>query len=276
MAAATVPARGQAAQVSYLVTVLAEGGAPVTNLTAADFTVREGGEPRKVISAELSKFPLAVSILVDGTQPPIGMSSAVRHLREALSGFVSAIRSSSTAARLSLTEVAGGSTVLARFDAKPEDLDAAIAKLFPAHPADAVLLESFGAAAKALSAMQTPRRAIVAVDFNSSESLTEDTMKRTTAALQASGATVWSVSLRSPRSSTSRREGGLNLITKASGGQRVVASESSGLQALLTQVADSLASQYIVTFERAGAGGPKDITMTLASGATVRVSLMRR
>src|SRR5688572_29080115 len=262
------------AQLSYLVTVIADGGAPVTDLTAADFIVKEAGETRKVVSVERPPFPLVISLMIDTTQPPLGTNSAVRHLREALAGFVTAIRASSPGARVSLTEVASAATTTAAFDAKPEDLDAAITKLFPAHQADAILLESFGDAAKRMTDTPTPRRAIVAIDFNSSESLNESTMKRVTQALTASGATVWSVSLRSPRSSTSRREAGLNLITKVSGGHRLVASESSGLQTLLKQVADSLASQYLVTFARPDNSPPKEIRMETTRGPKVHVSLM--
>ena len=264
------------AQLSYLVTVIADGGAPVTDLTAADFIVKEMGAARKVLSAERAPFPLVVSVLVDGTPPPLGMTQAVRHLREGLTGFAAALRASSPGVQISLSEVSGGISELAPFDALPTALDIAIGKLFPAHPGDAVFLEAMGEAAKALTPMPTPRRAIVVVDFNSSESLSESTMKRVTDALTVSGATVWSVSLAPPRASRSKREGALNLITKVSGGNRLVASESSGLPALLKQVADSLASQYTVTFARPDSSAPKDVRMETARGAKVHVSLMRR
>lgn len=260
---------------SYLVTAIADRGEPITDFATADVTVREAGQPRKVLSVERPPFPLAVSLIVDGTQPPLGMTTAVRHVREALDGFVKTIRATSPGAKIELVEVGASATMLAGFDAKPEHLDESIATLFPAHPADAIILESFGDAAKRLSAMPTPRRAIVAIDFSSSESLTESTMKRVTDALQASGATVWSVSLRSGRSSQSRREGGLNLITRVSGGQRWVASESSGLPALLKIVANSLASQYLVTFARPDNSPPKEIRMESARGVKINVSLMR-
>lgn len=264
------------ARLSYLVTAIADQGVPVTDLGSGDITVREGGQPRSVLGVERPPFPLAVSLIADGTQPPLGMTTAVRHVREALQGFVATIRAASPGAKIEVVEVGASATMLAGFDAKPEQLDEAIAKLFPAHPGDAILLESFGDAAKRLTALPTPRRAIVAIDFNSSESLTESTMRRVTDALQASGATVWSVSLRAGRSNQSRREGGLNLIVPVSGGQRWVASESSGLPSLLETVANSLASQYLVTFERPDNSPPKQIRMESARGVKINVSLMRR
>jgi hypothetical protein len=267
---------GQAQRKSYLVTVIAEGGAPVTDLTATDFIVREGGETREVVAAVLPPFPLAVSLLVDTTQPPPGMDTAPRDLRAALASFVASLRASSPGARIALVEVSGGAVTTAPFDAKPEELTAAIARLFPAHPSDAVFLEAIRAAATSLSPMQTPRRAIVTVDFNSSESLNEATMKRMTTALAQSGATVWAVSVRLPRAGGSRREPALNLITKNSGGLRLVANASSGLEAQLKQVADSLASQYLVDFARPDASPMKPLQLDTKRGLKVHVSPMHK
>lgn len=263
-------------RLSYLVTAIAESGAPITDLGTADITVREGGQPRKVLSVERPPFPLAVSLIVDGTQPPLGMSTAVRHVREALAAFVATIRAASPGARIELVEVGASATMLSAFDANPGQLDDAIAKLFPAHPGDAMLLESLGDAAQRLTPARTPRRAIVAIDFNSSESLGEATYRRVTGLLQASGATVWSVSLRGGRATPSRREGGLNQITRVSGGRRWVANDSSGLPALLKTVANSLASQYLVTFARPDSSEPKEIRMESGRGVKISVSLMRR
>jgi hypothetical protein len=272
-AAAERPAPSQH---SYLVTVLAESGEPVTDLTAADFSVREGGTPLTVVSAEHSRFPLVVSVLIDTTQPPAGMNSPARELRSALAGFVAAVRANEPGARIALVEVGGGAVTTAPFGAAPEDLDAAIQRIMPAHPSDAMLLEAYGEAARGMSDVSTPRRAIVSIDFNSSEALTEGTMKRVTGDLQTSGATVWAISIRLPRAGGSRREPALNLITDVSGGQRLVASAASGLPTLFKRVADSLSSQYIVTFERTGSDLPKSLEMETKSGQKVRVSLMRR
>ena len=264
-----------AAQHSYLVTVIAEDGKPVTGLTADDFVVREGSKPLRVIAAEHSPFPLVVSLLVDTTKPDVIVSPA-REMRAALAGFVSRVRAAETAPRIALVEVGGGAVTTAAYDAPAAALDASIEKIFPAHPGDAVLLEAMGEAARGMTDVQTPRRAIVTVDFNSSESATEGTMKRVSGDLARAGATVWAVSVRLPRANTSRREGALNAMTKDTGGLRLVAGAPSGLEALLARVADSLASQYIVTFERDGEGQPGTIAMETKQGLKVHVSPMRR
>ena len=276
LVAAAITAFSSQPQKSYLVTVIPGAGGPVTDLSSKDFIVKEGGESREVVSVERPPFPLVVSVLVDTTQPPPGMNMLMRDLRAALATFVSSIRASSPGARIELIEVSGGAVTTAGFDAKPEDLDAAVQRIFPAHPSDAVILEAIGSTARSMTNMPTPRRAIVTVDINSSESLNEATMKRMTGDLHQSGATVWSVSVRLPRAGGSRREGALNLITKNSGGLRLVANASSGLEALLQQISNALASQYLVTYARPASAPPQPPQMETTRGLKVHVSPMSR
>jgi hypothetical protein len=101
-------------------------------------------------------------------------------------------------------------------------------------------------------------------------------MKRMTDSLHESGATVWSVSVRLPRASGSRREGALNMITRISGGLRLVAGASSGLEAQLKKVAHSLASQYILTFARPADTPLKPLRIETKQGLKVHVSPMSR
>lgn len=264
-----------ARQHAYLVTVIAEDGKPVIGLTADDFVVREGSTPLKVIAAEHSSFPLVVSLVVDTTKPDV-IASPARELREALAAFVDRVRAPGGASRVALMEVSAGTTMTASHDAPAAELDAAIARIFPAHPSDAEILEAIGEAARGLTDVQSPRRAIVIVDFNSGEAAAQDSVKRVFGDLARSGATVWAVSLRLPRANTSRREGPMNEMTRQTGGLRLVASAPGGLDALLARVADSLVSQYIVTFERNGDGQPDSITMETTQGLKVHVSPMRR
>lgn len=276
-AAGTVAAAGHAQQKSYLVTVIPGDSGPLTTLKASDFVVREGDTVREVVLAEPSPFPLAVALLIDMTQPQLLETTQVaRELRKGAATFVSTLRASQSNAKIALIEVGAGAQTTAGFDAAPEVLDAAVQRLLPAHPGDAIVLESIGKAAASLQSMQTPRRAIVVVDFNSSESASEDTFKRMTVPLQQSGATVWSVSVRLPRSNRSRREDALNRIAEVSGGLRQVANAASGLDAMLKKVAESLASQYIVNFTRPGDAPMKPLHMATRQGLKVHVSPMSR
>lgn len=46
------------------VSVTEQNGTPVTNLTAADFEVKEGDQPREVVSAQLTTTPIRMAIVV--------------------------------------------------------------------------------------------------------------------------------------------------------------------------------------------------------------------
>src|SRR5439155_26668008 len=50
---------------SVYVMALTASGAPVTDLTAADFAVKEGGKARDVIRAGAAAAPMQIAILID-------------------------------------------------------------------------------------------------------------------------------------------------------------------------------------------------------------------
>src|SRR5687767_4455408 len=134
-AAGAVAAAGQAQQKSYLVTVIPGDSGPVTTLKASDFVVREGDTVREVVAAEPSSIPLAVTLLIDMTQPQLLDSTQVaRELRKSVATFVSTLRASQSNAKIALIEVGAGAQTTAGFDAAPDVLDAAIQRLLPAHP----------------------------------------------------------------------------------------------------------------------------------------------
>ena len=75
-------------------------------------------------------------------------------------------------------------------------LDRYIQRLFPNRRADAVLIEAMVDGGKKLSDKPSPRRAIVAVDFNAPDSSAVQTMNQAAENIRKSGATVWTVSVR--------------------------------------------------------------------------------
>ena len=58
----------QATERAIYVSVLDQGGRPVSNLAASDFIVREGGVPREVLRVSATTDPLQVAALVDMSQ----------------------------------------------------------------------------------------------------------------------------------------------------------------------------------------------------------------
>jgi VWFA-related protein len=59
-------------QRSVHVTVVDNQGTPVTDLTAADFTLKEGGRDREIATVEIAKAPLQVALAVEETLTPLG------------------------------------------------------------------------------------------------------------------------------------------------------------------------------------------------------------
>jgi hypothetical protein len=259
----------QGQQKMALVTVVADASGPIRDLTAKDFTVTEDGQKREVVSAALADDPLSIALLVDVAQPPPGVTPPVQDLRNALNAFVKAVQSQNAGAKIALSEFAGAATPRVPFGAKPGDLDAAIGRLYPNAQGQAVLLEALVDAGKQLGSQPPPRRAIVSVDFNSAEGSAERTMKNAIEEVHKAGATLWSVSIRGSVVTTPSREEVLNKIVQANGGLRLMPVDVSGLDPNLKIVANSLASQYTVSFVRPG-GNPKVTKFETTRGAKVQ------
>jgi hypothetical protein len=272
--ASTSSLAGQAAgQKTALVTVLVESASPLKELTKSDFMVRENDKNYEVLAAQLSPEPLYISLLIDTSQPPPDVTpSATQDLRTAVETFVKGVLDSKPDSKIALTEVAGAAVTAVPFTDSREALDKVVRRLYPNQPTGAVMLEAIGEAAKALSDKPTPRRAIVVIDFASREDSAEGTLNSVAQAVQKSGATVWTVSVRGRGASSPNRDRVLNLVTQGSGGLRQTAVESSGLESMLNKVAHSLLSQYAVTFARDSSGPVKGIRMETARGAKVLLS----
>ena len=267
--AAVLAAIAPQQQKTALVTVVAEAGGPVTNLTAKDFVVREDRATRDVVAAEVSTDPLFITLLVDTTQPPMGVQPPTQDLRRALSSFVKIIKGGSPSAQISMMEFAGAAVTTVDFTADAAPIDANIQRIFPNRQADAVLIEAMVDAGKKMSDKPTPRRAIVSVDFNSPDTSADRTMRQAAETIRKAGATVWAVSIRGGALSASNREEVLNVVTRASGGQRLSGIEATGLEPMLKGVANSLLSQYTVTFARPGNAEVKQTQMETSKGGKV-------
>jgi hypothetical protein len=260
----------QGGQKSALVTVIAGVDGSIKDLTAKDFVVKEDKTTREVLGAELATDPLSVAILIDTAQPTMGAAPATRDLRAGVSMFVKMIQAASRDAQIALLEFAGAAVPILDFTGDGAELDKAIQRLGPNPQGNTVLLEAITRASQMLSERPAPRRAIVSIDFRSPEMSGEQAMKKTADEVRKAGTTVWAISIGSAAANSSpAREAVLNTVTQASGGLRLTAFEPSGLEGLLKQVANSLISQYTITFARPGDGQPKNVRMETTRGAKV-------
>jgi hypothetical protein len=240
-----------------------------------------------VAGAELSGDPLSIFLIVDTSAPLAGTTPPTQDMRTALTSFVKTLRKAAGDVDIAYCPTAGAAVTVVDFG-KLVELDAALARWVPDSMTTSVILEALNDAGKALKNRPAPRRAVVVVDLNSQEGSAEKAMKPAIQSVHESGATVWNVSVRGSTNnqmSTSNqasamitnnanRESVLNDLAKANGGMRWTVAGTPGLEPALAVVANTLASQYAVTFEHKGS--PKVTRFETASGAKVLLSPFMR
>ena len=258
----------QGAQKIALVTVVSDNGSRMTDLAAKDVIVHEEKAERKVISVEPATEPLVVALLID-TSSITGRQYPVQDLRKAVSNFVKIVTSGQPETQVAIMTVAGAAMNALDFTTKTEDIDKAVQRLFPEQQGTSVMLEALTTISGKFGDKQTPRRAIVTVDFNSPEGSSSSSMKKVAEDIRKAGATLWSVSVRGTGESAAAREEILNAVSQVSGGMRLTAVESTGLDAMMTKVANSITAQYSVTFARPDASAAKGVKMETARGAKI-------
>ena len=111
---------------SILVTVVGESNLPVTDLTAADFSIREDDAQRPVTSAKLATDTLFIAILVDTSKPMAGVLPPTQQLRRSLSAFLDVIATAGPPAEIALYEFGGVALKTADFTRSPATLNVAI------------------------------------------------------------------------------------------------------------------------------------------------------
>jgi hypothetical protein len=269
LAGLAAPARQDVVPKTALVTVVAGAHGPVANLGPRDFVVREDRATRTVLDVRAATEPLFITLLIDTIRPPAGVLAATQDFRRGLAAFVSTIKGGNPDAQFAILDYAGATVTAVDFTTQAPALDGYIQGLFPNRQADAVLIEAVVEGARKLGDKPSPRRAIVVVDFNSRDSSAVEAMQQAAGIVNKSGATVWTVSVRTTSASSSNREEVLNVVTRSSGGARLTIIDPSGLEATLKSVANSLLSQYTVTFTRPVNAMVKSTQMETAKGGKV-------
>jgi len=267
----TSPAVAQKPQTTAFVTVVAPAAAPMTSLTAKDFKAQGGRF--EIAEAVRSTGPLSIEVLVDISRAPYGTNPPIQDLRTALETFVQTIRGGDPSAQIALMQVGNAAVPVVDFDAPPTALDKAVGTVAPGPETGAVMIEGVQDAGRALAKRPAPRRAIVAVDFASSDSIPENVAEKIVKEVYLTGASIWAISVRGSVQQPPMRENALNMIVKGNGGERLTINVASGLKTQLQSVANSLLSQYNVTIAGIDPPHVRDVKLSTASGAKVVTSL---
>jgi VWFA-related protein len=244
------------------VTALDANGAPVVDLTAADFAVKEGGKPREITRAGPALGPMQIAILVDDNGTGLFRVAVARFI-EALFGR----------AEFSISTVTGQTMRLVDYTTSNEALSGAIGKLGarPASPDGGQLLEGILEASQDLLKRNAGRPIILALTVGGEEH-TPTPAHHALDQLRQSGAALYVVSvvgstLRASAAATKPSDllnENLSLGEvlgdgpKRSGGHREEIAALAGVDTGLRRLAESLKSQYLIEYALPDGVKPSD------------------
>ena len=214
-------------------TALDGKGAPVTDLTAADLSVKENGKDRVIATLQPATAPLQVAILVDDAGTG-GFRSAVAQFLQKLSGR----------GMFAISLLSPQPIKVADFTTEVDTLNAAINRLGPRGrivPDTEQIIEAVREAAKELQ-QRRGRRAIVVLTV-AGEKAASDLADDALASLKRSGAILSVVSIIGADAGRVLGDG-----PRQSGGTVLQVSGQSPIGGVLAQVADNLLYQYALTY----------------------------
>jgi VWFA-related protein len=230
------------------VTITDAKGAAVTDLTPANFKVKEGGKDREILKAEPAKARPHIALLVEER---LASDSSTRL---ALFEFVKRING---AAEMSLITVGLRNTTIVPYVTDPNVLLKAINELSLNQQPTSNLTEGINDIAE-LFEQQRPERPVIVVVGLSGGQAGGGSASSVLAQLRQSGATLYSVTYGPPSTNNSAnlgtmgdesgREQVLGDGAKQSGGRRLDVVATSAIPKALQQIADDLAAQYVITY----------------------------
>jgi VWFA-related protein len=230
------------------VTITDDKGAAVTDLTPANFKVKEGGKDREIVKAApaTTKPHLALMVedrLVGDYQTRLGMFEFVKRLNGV--------------AEISLISIGLRNTTIVPFGTDTNALLKAINELTLNPQPTSNLTESLADMAKIFQKEKPERPVIVVVAFSGGQA-GGGTASSVLTELRQSGATMYAVTFGAPGTNNSSnlstmgdesgREQVLGDGAKQSGGRRIDVVTTAAIQKALQQVADDLAAQYIISY----------------------------
>jgi VWFA-related protein len=254
----------QAAQPSRIVyvTVTDKNGMPVADLTASDFSVKEGGKTAQVVQAVVASDPMQIALIVDDNGTGLFRAPLARFVQR-LDGH----------AAMAISSVVGQTMKIVDYTTSIEALNQGLATLNarPGTPDGGQLLEGIAEAAIELHRREARRPVIIALTVGGEEHSTAnadhvlDQLRRSSASLHVFS--VISSALRSTvaaqRPSALLQEN-LNLQKvlgdgpRQSGGRHMEIAPTAGSLIDLQNLASELLQQYRVSYTLPPGARPSD------------------
>lgn len=221
-------------------------GGPVTDLTPADFVVKEGGKEREVVKAAPATARLRLALAVEERLTADGPT------RLGIFEFVKRVANS---AEISLVAVGLANRTVVDYTADPAVLVGAINAFTLNAARESNMSEGILEIANAFVKNRVERPAIVVVAIAGGPSSVN--ARTVLDKLGESGATMHAATLTSGGVSASSAgalgdEGGLHQVLgdgpKQSGGRHIAVNATAGIPKALQQIADELLAQYAITY----------------------------
>ena len=209
-------------------------GAPVTNLTAADITIKEGGKNRPVESLKPATGSMHVAVLVDDAGSGAFQAAVAQFLDRTLAR-----------GQFSITLLNPQASMLVDFTNDPSALRDALGRLGKRGRLQAdgdQMLDAIDRAAKALQQRKAERAVVVALTLTGGkpESIAPDNVLKS---VRASGAMLNVVHLVGADLGMVMGDG-----PRQSGGRIEEAGNGNGIIPAAIRIAESLQTQYVVTY----------------------------
>jgi VWFA-related protein len=246
------------------VSAVDRNGAAVTDLTAADFVLKEGGNTREIVKVQRATAPLHIALIIDDSGTGI-FRFAVAHFVDQLLGR----------AQFAITRVVGQVLTLVDYTSDVERLREAVGnlKVMTETPKGGQIVEGIFETSKELQRRAVERPVIVVFTDTDSEYSTLPAA-HVLSQLQDSGALLYVISVATmPQGtlpgSTAVPDKPSDLLEKAvdvnqvlgdgpkqSGGRRAEIIGTAGSVPFLQQIGDELKYQYLITYIVPAGGKP--------------------
>lgn len=218
-----------------------KAGAPVLDLTAKDFIVREDGQAREVLRVTRDTDPLQIALLVDNS---IAMRDRLTQLRKSVTAFVDATRED---AQLALITLAERPTIAVGYTTDHAALHTAIDKMF-AYDAGNYLLDGIAETSQGL-ARRTMWRSVVVVLTGLGPELSYRQYTEVLRFFRESGAALHVLQLGMGVGGQGR-EIVLSKGSAETGGRYEQVLSATGLEQKARQLAAEISNQYRVVYAR--------------------------
>jgi hypothetical protein len=227
------------------VSVVDRSDAPVKDLKADDFVVREDGVAREVLKAEPAAGPLQIMLIVDDSA---AADPAIRDIREGVNAFITKMDGK---AEMGLVTIGERPMSIVELTGAADKVRKGVSRIFARNDAGAYFLEGLSDVLRGFRKREAARVAVVAVlsegvefsNLYSAPVLDE---------LMASRVTLHVLSLGRPSDSMTDEVRNRNMViaegTKRTGGRRDQVLASSSLPNRLRHLADEMLNQYAVTY----------------------------